>query len=155
MLFCYPETWNMTEPEIHTLSRRRFIAASSAAGVSLTLLLSSLWSVWRFLAPGKQAGEQGRVTIPRADVPPGKPHFFHFRGHPAVVMQPEPGQFIALSAVCTHLGCIVDWRPDDGIFLCPCHAGKFSRTGKVLSGPPPKPLPSYPVEVRNNELMIG
>lgn len=143
------------ERDISTLSRRRFIAGYAAAALGLGLAAASLWPVWQFLSPRKQRGEQGRITISRDKVAPGEAHFFRFRGHPAVLLQREPGKFIALSAVCTHLGCIVDWLPDKEIFLCPCHAGRFSPTGKVLSGPPPKPLPSYPVKVQGNELVVG
>jgi nitrite reductase/ring-hydroxylating ferredoxin subunit len=47
---------------------------------------------------------------------------------------------VALSAVCTHLGCVVAWQDQAGEFLCPCHGGRFSADGQVLGGPPPKPL---------------
>jgi len=45
----------------------------------------------------------------------------------------------ALSAVCTHLGCIVA-RQEDGEFFCPCHGSRFDSQGKVVKGPAPKPL---------------
>jgi cytochrome b6-f complex iron-sulfur subunit len=49
--------------------------------------------------------------------------------------------FFALSAVCTHLGCLTAWNQDLGIIACPCHGSKFTRTGEKIEGPAPKPLP--------------
>jgi len=68
--------------------------------------------------------------------------------------QLSPGRFLAFSAVCTHLGCVVTWRPEEKIFFCPCHAGRFSEDGEVLGGPPPKPLPRYAVEAGPGEIVI-
>ena len=50
------------------------------------------------------------------------------------------GEIIALSAVCTHLGCNVRWRREQSRFACPCHAGFYDEQGNVISGPPPRPL---------------
>jgi cytochrome b6-f complex iron-sulfur subunit len=72
-----------------------------------------------------------------------------------VVVQPSAGKFIALTAVCTHLGCIVKWEADKGDFLCPCHAGRYASDGQVTAGPPPKPLESYPVTVAGDQVVIG
>jgi len=47
----------------------------------------------------------------------------------------------ALSAVCTHLGCITQWKPDANMIACPCHGSKFRRTGTKIEGPAPRPLP--------------
>jgi cytochrome b6-f complex iron-sulfur subunit len=52
-----------------------------------------------------------------------------------------PDGFYAVSAVCTHLGCLSDWRADKGEIACPCHGSRFARDGAVISGPAPKPLP--------------
>ncbi len=46
----------------------------------------------------------------------------------------------AMSATCTHLGCQVQWDGDARTFKCPCHGGVFAPDGKVVSGPPPRPL---------------
>jgi cytochrome b6-f complex iron-sulfur subunit len=75
-------------------------------------------------------------------------------GHPTVVIDYK-GQLRAFSAVCTHLGCLVQWKKDERIFLCPCHAGKFDANGNVISGPPPKPLPQYGVKVVENEIKLS
>lgn len=63
--------------------------------------------------------------------------------------------FIAMSNICTHLGCRVRWIADKKIFLSPCHNGMFDKQGRVISGPPPRPLDRYEVKIENNQLLIG
>jgi cytochrome b6-f complex iron-sulfur subunit len=46
----------------------------------------------------------------------------------------------AMSAVCTHLGCLTAWKPELGIVACPCHGSKFNRDGSKIEGPAPRPL---------------
>lgn len=48
--------------------------------------------------------------------------------------------FRALSAVCTHLGCITRWWPERGIIACPCHGSQYTLAGDVIAGPAPRPL---------------
>ena len=60
-----------------------------------------------------------------------------------------------LSAVCSHLGCLVNYRKESKEFVCPCHGGKYDIAGKNISGPPPAPLTAYPVEVKNGMVMVG
>lgn len=62
--------------------------------------------------------------------------------------------FIALSNICTHLGCRVRWISDKGQFFCPCHNGVFNKDGQVEAGPPPRPLDQYQVKVENDQLYI-
>lgn len=62
--------------------------------------------------------------------------------------------FVAMSNICTHLGCRVRWIAKQGQFFCPCHNGVFDKDGKVLSGPPPRPLDRYETRVENGQLMI-
>jgi Rieske Fe-S protein len=50
---------------------------------------------------------------------------------------------LILNSRCTHLGCTVNWKPEAKAFLCPCHDAKFDENGKVLGGPPPRPLDRY------------
>jgi Rieske Fe-S protein len=53
----------------------------------------------------------------------------------------------ALSATCTHLGCQVRWEKDKQRFLCPCHGGVYDAHGRVLEGPPPRPLDAVGVRI--------
>jgi cytochrome b6-f complex iron-sulfur subunit len=139
---------------MHHEGRRKFLGIC-LGGITAALGIAALWPVWRYLAPDGGPGKEEKKEVARDRVPIGRAYFFTFRGHPSVVLQPKAGQFIALTAVCTHLGCIVKWLPDKGEFLCPCHAGRYSPTGKVLGGPPPAPLESYPVSVREDKIVIG
>jgi cytochrome b6-f complex iron-sulfur subunit len=51
-----------------------------------------------------------------------------------------PEGLYAMSAVCTHLGCLTAWKPELGIVACPCHGSKFRRDGSKIEGPAPRPL---------------
>jgi cytochrome b6-f complex iron-sulfur subunit len=136
-------------------AQRRTFLLLIAGGIGGLLALASGWPLLRFLAPVAGAGEGEQVKIPRAAVAAGAAHFFQFRGKPAVVLQSRPGEYQALSAVCTHLGCVVQWQEGKGEFLCPCHAGRFSPTGAVLGGPPPRPLETLPLAVTGDHLLVG
>ena len=62
--------------------------------------------------------------------------------------------FVAMSNVCTHLGCRVRWVAERDQFFCPCHNGEFDKGGNVLAGPPPRPLDRYEVKVEGDQLFI-
>jgi cytochrome b6-f complex iron-sulfur subunit len=62
---------------------------------------------------------------------------------------------LALSPVCTHLGCIVTWDNNASEFVCPCHAGRYNCAGEVLSGPPPGPLARLPLKIDSGNVLIG
>lgn len=134
---------------------RRKLLYTILGGLGSLIIAVSAWPIFRFLSPRNTDTEPGQVTIPRSEVSLGKAHFFEYRGRPAVVVQPSAGNFVALSAVCTHLGCIVAWNGQVEEFQCPCHGGRFSIDGKVLAGPPPSPLPSYAVAIESTQLKIG
>ena len=63
-------------------------------------------------------------------------------------------RFTAYSVHCTHLGCPVRWMAEAQLFLCPCLGGVYYADGTVSAGPPPKPLPTYPVRVRGGQVEI-
>jgi menaquinol-cytochrome c reductase iron-sulfur subunit len=71
-----------------------------------------------------------------------------------VVKQPD-GRAIAFAPQCTHLGCAYRWDDRDGSFICPCHNSRFSKDGKVLSGPAPRPLDRYAIRIDGSHLLIG
>ena len=66
----------------------------------------------------------------------------------------EAEQFTAFAINCTHLGCPVRWIASAELFMCPCHGGVFYKNGAVASGPPPAPLATYPVRVRDDTVEI-
>ncbi len=53
----------------------------------------------------------------------------------------------AVSAVCTHLGCITQWNTQDDLIECPCHGSKFQRNGTKVAGPAPRPLPHFAIRL--------
>lgn len=72
----------------------------------------------------------------------------------AYVVADGLGGRIVLSNICSHLGCGVRWDLDKKAFLCPCHNGVFGRDGRVVSGPPPKPLAKLKSRVINDHIEI-
>lgn len=134
--------------------RRKFLF-TMLGGLGAFISAASAWPVFRFLSPIDSRGSGDQVIVLRSDVLQGKAHFFQFQSKPAVLLQPTPGEFVALSAVCTHLGCVVTWQEQAGEFLCPCHGGRFSAAGQVLGGPPPAPLETLAVELDGDQLKIG
>jgi len=74
--------------------------------------------------------------------------------HHAYVIRRADG-FRAMSSVCTHLGCITRYAPDDGIIACPCHGSRFSLDGEVLAGPAPRPLPWFQIDLTSKgEILV-
>lgn len=63
--------------------------------------------------------------------------------------------FYAVSAVCTHLGCVTQWKPEANMIACPCHGSKFNPEGKKIDGPAPRPLPHYSITLTaDGELQV-
>jgi Rieske Fe-S protein len=72
--------------------------------------------------------------------------------NPAVVITRTGSAIHAFSAICTHQGCHVN-RVTDGRIFCPCHGSVFAAaTGRVISGPAPRPLPPVHISVRNGQV---
>lgn len=66
-----------------------------------------------------------------------------------------PTGFYAVSAVCTHLGCVTQWKPEANMIACPCHGSKFQPDGKKIEGPAPRPLPHYSINLTaDGELQV-
>jgi cytochrome b6-f complex iron-sulfur subunit len=63
--------------------------------------------------------------------------------------------YLALSSICTHAGCNVNYNSSGKDFVCPCHGGVYDINGKVVSGPPPAPLAQYQVAVSGSTLSVS
>ena len=74
---------------------------------------------------------------------------------PLIVINRRGSGFIALSRVCTHLGCLVGFDSFNNKLVCPCHAGEFDLDGNVLSGPATKSLQRYPLKIGSKQITIG
>jgi Rieske Fe-S protein len=75
--------------------------------------------------------------------------------HSVYILTENGREFIAMSNICTHLGCRVRWIADREQFFCPCHVGVFDKQGLVISGPPPRPLDRYELRVEGDQIFIG
>ncbi|MCX8026311.1 MAG: ubiquinol-cytochrome c reductase iron-sulfur subunit [Thermodesulfovibrionales bacterium] len=72
-----------------------------------------------------------------------------------IYISPTTKGHIALSPVCSHLGCLVNWDSISKEFVCPCHAGRYNMFGDVISGPPTRPLSRLPIQIENGKVFVG
>ncbi|HSQ77367.1 MAG TPA: Rieske (2Fe-2S) protein [Nitrospirota bacterium] len=135
-------------------TRREFLQRLLAA-LGLTALASFFYPLAKYFSP--PAGESGakQLVLSKKDIPVGDAKDIVFNGSPGIVVNRPDKGFVALSRVCTHLGCLVEFQKDRKRFLCPCHAGTYDLSGNVTSGPPPKPLPQIPLKVEGDSIIIG
>jgi Rieske Fe-S protein len=81
---------------------------------------------------------------------------FDFGGTPAVLVHQADGSFAAYNAICTHLGCTVQYKPELQRIWCACHGGQYDpATGKNVAGPPPRPLEAYRVKTKGSGLVVS
>lgn len=139
---------------METCDRRKFIGIC-LGGVAAAAAAATAFPVYRYLAPISANEAKETVVIPLADIAPGEARFIEYAGAAAVVVKTGKGDVVALSAVCTHLGCIVQWQKDKQDFICPCHGGTYALDGTVTAGPPPKPLQKLPVKIAGDTITIG
>ena len=134
-------------------TRRAFLAAAGAAGVCYAAALAC--PVYRYLASPNEmalsASAVTEVTLKDAQkLPSGSALMFKFGPSPAMLIHHEDGRWVALTAVCTHLGCTVQYEPQMDRIHCACHGGVYNPyTGANVSGPPPKPLKLFKVAVND------
>lgn len=95
-------------------------------------------------------------TIFRAGNPDLYPvHSVTFLQDQQVYIVRMPEGFYAVSAVCTHLGCITQWKSDADMIACPCHGSKFGADGTKIEGPAPRPLPHFAISLTaDGELLV-
>lgn len=136
-----------------TVGRRRLITYLLGFSVVATLggvftpIIGYLWPPRRM-----SVGGSGRVQVGTSmDFPAGQGKVVPVNDKPVIVVNTAQGGLKAFSAICTHLGCIVEWDESRQFILCPCHDGRFNPvTGGVISGPPPAPLPQLALTVEGD-----
>jgi cytochrome b6-f complex iron-sulfur subunit len=115
------------------------------------LLAAALYPVLRFLTPPEVAeASSSQVEAGRTNDPEYLDAGFkivQFGEDPVIVIRVADDDFRAFSAVCTHLSCIVAFRPELQLIWCYCHNGVYDLTGKNVAGPPPRPLAPYAVHI--------
>ena len=138
-------------------TRRGFINwfLGTSAGA---FLVSVLYPVGRYLVPpttGESTAGTVTLAIKPGDVKANTGQIFKFGNRPAILVRTPAGELRAFSAVCTHLNCTVQYRPDLGHIWCACHNGHFDLNGKNIAGPPPRPLDPYTVNVRGKQIVVS
>jgi len=122
--------------------KRRFFIRQTAGMVVLVSGIVAAVSYLRQFFP-RRAGEKRKITLDDPQLYPVDTYTF-LRDHNMFVYRDHEG-VKAVSAVCTHLGCILE-KSTDG-FSCPCHGSYYNEKGEVLSGPAPRDLPWYKVGI--------
>jgi Rieske Fe-S protein len=136
-------------PPAPTVPRRTFLDLVLGAGL-FSSASAVFYPVWRFLIPPPSGEpETASVVATRlANLKPNSGIVFKFGSRPAIAVHAPDGTIKAFSAVCTHLECTVQYRDDTSQLWCACHNGTYDLAGNVVSGPPPRPLEEYVVNVR-------
>jgi len=136
-------------------TRRSFLDAAIKGGLAVCVGGMAVPAALYLLPAGSGAPHASLASAgPAEPFEKASARLVQGEGKPVLVLSLGEGRYKAFSAICTHLGCIVKWDPATRKILCPCHAGVFGADGKVLGGPPSRPLPEYEVLKQGNELLV-
>lgn len=129
--------------------RRTFLDMLLGFGFASTFM-SILYPVWRYVIP-PAAAEPATDSVVAGKVSEFRPNtgaLLKFGTKPAILVRTSDGQFKAFNAVCTHLECTVQYKSETSQIWCACHNGLYDLSGNVISGPPPRPLEVFKVNLR-------
>jgi Rieske Fe-S protein len=137
-------------------ARRRMIEFLLGGGL-LASAVSFLYPVLKYLVPppAVDLGADSVVAGRKGDLKPNSAKIFPFRGRPALLILTLDGEYRAMSAVCTHLQCTVQYRGELHEVWCACHNGFYDLNGRNIAGPPPRPLELYDVHLRGDEIVVS
>jgi nitrite reductase/ring-hydroxylating ferredoxin subunit len=145
----FPIDW----PQDQDVERRDFV--KFLALTSLAFVAGQFWiAVRSFRDRFAEHPRTKRIAL-TSDIAVGGSLVFEYPDahDTCVLLRLAESEFVAFSQKCTHLSCAVIPKPDEGVFHCPCHEGVFDlRTGRVLAGPPPRPLPRIRIAVRGDNI---
>ena len=122
------------------------------------LMVSILYPLARYLIPPKaeeSAALAVTLSVKAKEMKPNSGQIFRFGNRPGILVSTPTGELRAFAGICTHLDCTVQYRADIQHIWCACHNGHFDLTGKNIEGPPPRPLESYDVAVRSDEIVVS
>jgi Rieske Fe-S protein len=138
-------------------SRRSFVNILLGAGFT-SLAVWMLYPVVRYLLPPREGQPTvASITLPWTpdQIRPNSGRVFRFGTQPGILLKTPAGELRAFTAVCTHLGCTVQYRDDRQDIWCACHNGTYDLNGKNVSGPPPRPLEPYRVLAKGDEIVVS
>ncbi|HXJ07415.1 MAG TPA: Rieske 2Fe-2S domain-containing protein [Candidatus Acidoferrum sp.] len=137
-------------------ARRRLVEILLGGGVFASVV-SFLYPVLKYLVPPAvpDLGQDDVVAAAVGDLKPNGSKVFRFGSRPALLLLTAEGEYHAVSAVCTHLGCTVQYRSDLHEIWCACHNGTYDLDGRNVSGPPPRPLENFQVNIRGKEIVVS
>ena len=139
-------------PAANGVTRRDFLNEITIGALGIAGL-GSVAVTYRYFSPNV-------LFEPSTTFRAGNPDFYpvhsvtFFEDQQAYIVRLPEG-FYAVSAVCTHLGCITQWKPDTEMIACPCHGSKFRPDGVKIEGPAPRPLPHFAISLTSDgELLV-
>ena len=138
------------------VSRRVFLQYLLKGGV-FALFGAALYPIVRYLAPprGVELSVSSVVAAKAGELAVNAAKIFRFGNRPGILINTPQGELKAFSAVCTHLNCTVQYEANNSLIWCACHNGKYDLNGQVISGPPPRPLDAYQVNIRGDEVVVS
>lgn len=116
-----------------------------------------LYPVIRFLRPPEvpEAPVNEVVAGLISGFAPNSGRLVKFGNKPVLVIRTGEDDWRAFAGTCTHLNCTVQYQSASQQIWCACHNGLYDLNGKVVSGPPPRPLEEYQVRIRGQEVVIA
>ncbi len=146
----------MSETTQMESGRRSFVNYLLGTSMGATFV-SIFYPIIRFIVPPHVAeAEQSSVVAAKvADLKPNTGKIFKFGSQPGILVKTASGDVRACSATCTHLNCTVQYREDLQHIWCACHNGHYELNGRNISGPPPRPLEPYSVNIRGDEIVVS
>ena len=141
------------EPSIP--ARRTFL--NYLLGTSIVATMGAiLYPIFRFMIPPEIVEAQSNSVLAGKvnDIAANSGKIFKFGSKPGIIIKTASGDIKAFSASCTHLDCIVQYDPNQKAITCACHNGKYDLTGKNVSGPPPRPLEEFTVNVKGDDITV-
>lgn len=136
--------------------RRNFVGWILGGGF-VASVVSFLYPAFKFmLPPAIPEASTNEVAAGKVqDLKPNSGKIVKFGSRPALLIRTGETEWRAFSAICTHLNCTVQFQESTHQIWCACHNGFYDLNGKVVSGPPPRPLEEYAVHVRGDEVVIS
>jgi len=137
--------------------KRRVLLQWLLGGGFTASVASFLYPVVRFVNPPDlpEASVNEVVAGTAKEFKTGSGKIVKFGSKPVLLIRLGESDWKAFSAVCTHLNCTVQYQEGKGQIWCACHNGLYDLGGKVVSGPPPRPLEEYSVNLRGQDVVIS